>query len=550
VHSIKGGSAYFSLIEMSKCSHLLENMLHEVRDGKRTLDEKLKALLLTYIDVQKEVMKRAKECASANVAMTTSAQAQEFLGDLHSYAHGEVKLAPVSVAPSLEAVAPSRATPTQEHSPAPERAASAAASEASADKGDKLQVKNFVKVDTARLDQLIDSIGEMVIYSSMLVRQCREHLEGDQVVMNTTHRVEKFGRDLQDIGMSMRLVPIKGLFQKMSRLVWDASKKLGKELDFQVDGEDTELDRNLIDKLADPLMHMVRNAIDHGIESPEVREAAGKPRAGRVKLAAYHAGGSIHIEISDDGKGLDPEKLIAKAIEKGVITRSQRLTNEEAYQLIFAAGFSTAAVVTDISGRGVGMDVVRRNVESLRGRIRIRSEVGRGSTFTIELPLTLAIIDGIQVRVGKENFIIPSLSIVEFVRPTRDTINTTLDRGETFAFREKYLPVFRLSHLYGIESPLKDLSEGALVVVENGTEFVALAVDAILGEYSTVIKNLGPMFADQKGTAGCAIMPDGDISLILDVRTLIELAREVYRAPSGNRGTQLNARDTASDSHA
>jgi two-component system chemotaxis sensor kinase CheA len=249
-------------------------------------------------------------------------------------------------------------------------------------------------------------------------------------------------------------------------------------------------------------------------------------------LAAFHAGGSVHIQISDDGKGLDPEKLIAKAVEKGIISANQRLSNEEAYQLIFAAGFSTAAVVTDISGRGVGMDVVRRNVESLRGRIRIRSEVGRGSTFTIELPLTLAIIDGIQVRVGRENFIIPSLSIVEFVRPEPGSISTALDRGETFAFRDKYLPVFRLSHLYDIESSTNNLCDGALVVVENGTEYVALAVDAILGEYSTVIKNLGAMFADQKGTAGCAIMPDGDISLILDVRSLIELAREVYSPPA------------------
>jgi len=456
--------------------------------------------------------------------MATSGQAQTFLDDLHSYASGVQE--PTQKESSREVTpAPKTSSPAPRPTPEGEK-------ESGGDNGEKLQVKNFVKVDTARLDHLIDSIGEMVIYSAMLVRQCREQLEGDQVVMNTTHRVEKFARDLQDVGMSMRLVPIKGLFQKMSRLVWDTSKKLGKELDFRVEGEDTELDRNLIDKLADPLMHMVRNALDHGIESPEGRQAAGKPRAGHVKLAAYHSGGSIHIEISDDGKGLDPDKLITKAIEKGVISPNQRLSNEEAYQLIFAAGFSTAAVVTDISGRGVGMDVVRRNVEALRGRIKIRSEVNKGSTFIIELPLTLAIIDGIQVRVGTENFIIPSLSIIEFVRPSKGSVSSTLDRGETFMFRERYLPVFRLSSLYGIESSISDLTQGAMVIVEHGTEYIGLFVDAILGEYSTVIKNLGPLFADQKGTAGCAIMPDGDISLILDVRSLVELARAVYLPPA------------------
>lgn len=517
VHSIKGGSAYFSLIEMSKCSHVLENLLHEVRDGKRVLDETLRALLLAYIDLQKDVLTRAKSCSAAAVQMTTSSDAQNFLASLDAYAKGATQ---PKVMPEQTSVAPvavnSNAAAPEAPAPAGENAA----------RGEKLEIKNFVKVDTTRLDLLIDSIGEMVIYSAMLVRQCREKLEHDQTIMNTTHRVEKFARDLQDIGMSMRLIPIKGLFQKMSRLVWDAGKKLGKQIEFEVEGEDTELDRNLIDKLADPLMHMVRNAIDHGIESPEVREKAGKPRQGSVRLSAFHSGGSIHIQVIDDGKGLDPDKLIAKAIEKGIIRDTDRLTKQEAFQLIFAAGFSTAAVVTDLSGRGVGMDVVRRNVESLRGRIQIESEVGKGSVFTIELPLTLAIIDGIQVSVGQEYFIVPSLSIVEFVRPSASSISHALDQGQTFLFRNRYLPVFSLATLYGIEPRAKQPTDGTMIVVENGSEQVALLVDSILGEYSTVIKSLGPVFADQKGLAGCAIMPDGGVALILDVRSLVELARK------------------------
>jgi len=329
--------------------------------------------------------------------------------------------------------------------------------------------------------------------------------------------------------MSMRLIPIKGLFQKMSRLVWDVGRKLGKEVVFQTEGEDTELDRNLIDKLADPLMHMVRNSMDHGIEATEERLAKGKTKAGKVKLSAFHAGGSIHIRISDDGRGLNPDKLIQKAVEKGIITEGQKLSQEEAFHLIFAPGFSTAAAVTDISGRGVGMDVVRRNVENLRGRISITSEVDKGSTFTIEIPLTLAILDGIQTRVGIETFVIPSLSILEFVRPQRGMITHTLDRGETLNLRGMFLPVYRLGRLFGFESEVHSPQDSTMVIVQSNNDVVALMVDEILGECSTVIKSLGGMFENQEGITGCAIMPGGNIALILDMPSLIVLARKSYR---------------------
>lgn len=512
IHSLKGGSAYFTLEEMMRSSHILENFLSEVRDGKRRLDSRLHSLLLVYIDLQKDILKRAKVASASGTRMTFSKSSKNFLKSLDSYERGTMK---VEV----------QAEPSPEDASAEQAAEEPEVVESS---GTKLQVKDFVKVDTTRLDHLIDSIGEMVIYSSMLVRHCRELLGNHEGVMDTTHRVEKFSRDLQDIGMSMRLVPIKGLFQKMSRLVWDTSKKLGKNIQFSMHGEDTELDRNLIDKLADPLMHMVRNALDHGVEPSAEREAKGKPKAGTVTLSAFHAGGSIHIQIKDDGRGLNPEKLFAKAVEKGIVQPGQKLTQNEMYQLIFAPGFSTAATVTDISGRGVGMDVVRRNVESLRGRIHIQSEIDKGSTFTIELPLTLAIIDGIQIRVGAEHFIVPSLSIVEFVRPNAGMITNALDIGETFHFRGKYLPVFRLADLYGIDSEHLDPERATMIVVENSEELVALMVDEVLGQYSTVIKNLGPAFEDGKGLAGCAIMPNGDVALILDIRSLVQLARASY----------------------
>ncbi|MFN8389441.1 MAG: chemotaxis protein CheA [Bdellovibrionota bacterium] len=509
VHSLKGGSAYFQLEEMMQCSHILENFLSQVRDGARVLDPELNRLLLTYIDLQKDTLLRAKQALHHGGVMTRAAASVEFLGALDRYGKGTEAAASPAVAKTSQA-------PTSE-------------SDGTGQRAGKLSIKEFVKVDTNRLDHLIESIGEMVIYSSMLIRDCRELLGTNEGVMNTAHRVEKISRDLQDIGMSMRLVPIKGLFQKMSRLVLDTSGKLGKSIQFTMQGEDTELDRNLIDKLADPLMHMVRNSLDHGIEGGEEREQKGKSRTGNVTLSAYHAGGNIHIQIRDDGRGLNPEKILAKAVEKGIVPAGQKLPESEIFQLIFAPGFSTAAVVTDISGRGVGMDVVRRNVESLRGRIHIQFEVDKGSTFTIELPLTLAIIEGIEIRVGTEFFIVPSLSIVEVVRPKREMITNALDSGETFHFRGKYLPVFRISSLYGIPAEFSEACESTIIVVENGHELVALMVDEVLGQCSTVIKSLGPAFEDGKGLAGCAIMASGDVALILDIRFLVQLARSVYR---------------------
>ncbi len=523
VHSIKGGSAYFGLKEMMECSHILENFLSEVREGTRSLDSGLSDLLLTYVDLQKEVLKRAKQAVGADGAMTWTPASQDFLKALERYGQQEESAPPAPGAANTPSPEEVRSSADREHEPS---------TQVSDRGGEKVAIKNFVKVDTSRLDLLIDSIGEMVIYSSMLIRQCRSILHNDEVVMNTTHQVEKFSRDLQDIGISMRLVPIKGLFQKMSRLVWDTSKKLGKEVTLTIEGEDTELDRNLIEKLADPLMHMVRNALDHGLEGPDERVSSGKGRSGSLKLSAKHSGGGIHICIQDDGRGLNPQKLIAKAVERGIIAEGAVLSEADTFNLIFAPGFSTAAQVTDLSGRGVGMDVVKKNVEALRGRIRIASTVGKGSTFTIELPLTLAMIDGIQVRVGRETYIIPSLSIVEFIKPKPSMFTHTLDRGEAFHFRGRYLPVYRLCNLYGIPSEQSTAHSGAVAVVESNGEQVALAVDEILGECSTVIKNLGALFEEGRGIAGCAIMPDGDVALIIDIHSLIAFARSNYAVSS------------------
>jgi two-component system chemotaxis sensor kinase CheA len=506
IHSIKGSCSYFGLKEVAETSHKTENLLDEVRNGKRPFNPELTALILHYLDLQRQLIRRAREAAHSNTLVQRLDDTQPYLKELDDLVKGKA-------APAAAPVAP---------------AASAESSESGA-KGEKLEVKSYIKVDTRRLDQLIDAIGEMGIYSSMLIEKARYLLSEDESTLKVTHQLEKFVRDLQYIGMSMRLVPIRGLFQKMSRLVWDLSRKIGKDIKLVTEGEDTELDRTLIDILADPLMHMIRNALDHGVEPPDEREQAGKHRQGNVRLSAFHANGSIHIKIQDDGRGLNPEKLIKKAIEKGIVRPEQKLTNEEAFALIFAPGFSTAAQVTDVSGRGVGMDVVKRNIESIRGRIKIESVVGKGTIFTIELPLTLAVLDGIVVSIAGEKYIIPVLSIIEFMRPTPEMITKTCDRGETFSFRGKYLPLFRLSEILELKDSGKEPTEGNVIVLETQGAQFAIVVDEIVGSYSTVIKSLGEMYSSSQGLAGCTIMSTGDVCLILDVSSLLVLARDTYQ---------------------
>ncbi len=530
IHSIKGSSSYFGLKEITETSHVLENLLDEVREGKREFEQPLTELVLKYLDLQRGLLAQARSSLEKGVPLVRGEASAQYLHALVVYQNGEAAQPQLPLAPVVATPAAASA-PRTEAKVAPVIAPShpAGTDSESTAKGEQLEVKTYIKVDTKRLDQLIDAIGEMGIYCSMLIQRCRGAFAGDESLMKVTHQVEKVTRDVQNIGMSMRLIPIRGLFQKMSRLVWDLSRKMGKDIKFSMEGEDTELDRTIIDKLADPLMHMVRNSLDHGIEPPEDRRAAGKPPVGRVRLSAYHAGGSIHIRIEDDGRGMDPQKLVKKAIEKGVLPPDAKLTPAEAYQLIFAAGFSMAAVVTDVSGRGVGMDVVKRNIESMRGRVNIDSQLGRGTIFTIELPLTLALMDGIEVLVGEEHFIIPMLSVIEFIRPGARTMTRTFDRGETFFFRGQYLSVFRLGDLFGIEARCKEPTEANFVILEAHGERYALMVDDIVGSYATVIKSLGSMFEQNKGLAGCAIMAQGDVAVILDVWSLLVLAREHYR---------------------
>jgi two-component system chemotaxis sensor kinase CheA len=382
-----------------------------------------------------------------------------------------------------------------------------------------------IKVSTDRLDNLINMAGELVIAQLMVTEEVNMNLTVEHELARKVAHQSKIVRELQELSMSMRMVPIHGVFQKMARLVRDLSRKADKDIMFTTFGEDTELDRSIVDKIANPLVHMVRNSVDHGIETKEERAKAGKDPAGHVELRAFHQAGNIVIEIQDDGKGLDKERILKKAIDNGVIDSGQELSDEEIFKLIFHAGLSTAQKITSISGRGVGMDVVKKNIESLRGRIDISSEPGKGTTFTIRLPLTLAIIDGQVVKIGEERYIIPINSVVRSLRPNSGQLSSVQNLGEMVMVRGKLLPLVRLYKLFKVVPTTEDPTQSLLVVVEEDNKKCCLLVDELLGQQQVVIKSLGEGLGKVKGISGGAIMGDGRARLILDIPGLMEIAQ-------------------------
>jgi len=379
-----------------------------------------------------------------------------------------------------------------------------------------------VKVNTAKLDYLVDMAGEMVIAESLVRHDPDLKTIKSQRLQRNVAQLMRITTELQKTAMAMRLVPIGPLFRRMARLVRDLSRQFGKQVEMQTEGDDIELDRNIVEELADPLMHMVRNAMDHGIEPPKERLDRGKNPTSRFILRALHHGGQVVIEIADDGRGLDRDKILEKAIQRGLISSGQGLADSEIYGLIFEPGFSTATQVTNVSGRGVGMDVVRRHIEKLRGRIEIQSQPGMGASFLLKLPLTLAIIDGLVVGVGRERFIVPLFAVREMFRPTEKTLWTVQQRGEMALVRDKLLPVFRLYKKFNMEPRSENPFESVLIVAEAEGERFCMLVDELIGKQEVVIKSLGETFKDVGGIAGGAILGDGRVGLILDLERLFK----------------------------
>ena len=394
-----------------------------------------------------------------------------------------------------------------------------------------------IRVETGKIDGLINMVGELVITQSML-GLLGELIEEKQAVTpqdieklrDGLMQLERNTRELQENVMQVRMMPISFTFSRFPRLVRDLSSKLGKKIDLKLVGETTEVDKTVIEKIGDPLVHLVRNSLDHGIEGPEVRVAAGKTENGTIELNAYHQGGNIVIEIKDDGGGMDKDVLLGKAIDKGLVSEDDVLSDKQIYELIFMPGFSTAAVVSDVSGRGVGMDVVRRNIQELGGGVEIDSVLGVGTTITIRLPLTLAILDGQTVTVGKENYIIPIISIIESIQVKPDQVNRVGGQGETFKLRDEYIPVIKLHEVFGnSDKNLIDLSEGLLVIVEADGEHVGLFVNDLLGQQQVVIKSLKSNYKKIEGFSGATILGDGSVALILDMPGILSLNKKLIK---------------------
>jgi two-component system chemotaxis sensor kinase CheA len=390
-----------------------------------------------------------------------------------------------------------------------------------------------IRVETNKIDKLFDLVGELITIESMVTNNPDLKNLDLPNFNKSANMLNKITRELQEITMSVRMMPLDGLFNKMKRLVRDVSMKMNKKIDFSISGEETEMDKNVIDEIADPLVHILRNAIDHGVETPEKRIENGKDETGKVSLSARYEGNEILIVIKDDGAGIERERIVQKALDKGIITQDpDKMTDQEVFKLIFEPGFSTAAAVTDISGRGVGMDVVKKNIEKLRGSVDIDSKLGEGSTFIMRIPLTLAIMEAMVIRIGNSMFALPILSVTESFKAEREKVSQTMDGLELIQIREEILPIIRLNEVFNKQADSNDITDGILITIESRTKKVCLYADEIIGQQQAVIKSLTDYIGKAPGLMGCMILGDGSIGLIIDIESLLDMTEinieEVY----------------------
>ena len=538
-HTFKGNAGVMNFVVLQRLTHELESLLDAARRGTFQLGRESIDLILQGADILKRyVTELSSQLSGVEVGRKISLPIPSLVRRAHRMlTTGSGPVPAKSSAPVVQNRAPASveipaiSSTTVQPIPTPVFAATQpvaspeppAKQVAPTKQAPASSAVGIVRVDTLKLDGLIDLVGELVIAQSMVVQNPDLKNITSEHLSRSLGQLRGITSDLQRTAMSLRMVPIRNTFQKMARLVRDLATQQGKEIHLVLDGEDTELDRNIVEELSDPLIHMIRNSADHGIEATDRRIADGKPRAGTITLRAFHQGGFIVIQIQDDGKGLVPDRILAKAVERGLVKPDNSLDEQEIFELIFAPGFSTAEQITDVSGRGVGMDVVRRNIEKMRGKIEIQSVAGAGTTFTLFVPLTLAIIEGLLVGVGDQRYIIPTLSVRESFRPLPGMVTTVHGRGEMVHVRGRLTPMLRLGdHLHTPVNAV-DPTQGIVVVVEAGQDSRCLLVDELIGKQEVVIKSLGEMFHNQTAFAGAAILGDGRVGLILDIHALVKL---------------------------
>jgi two-component system chemotaxis sensor kinase CheA len=505
-HTVKGNAGILGIISIQEFAHKVETLLDLARSGKHPMGPTEIDVVLKTVDLLKLVIDELPARAVGKPTTDVSARRRELMDRVDALIAG-------SMPPPSQVAAPGVAASAQ---------AQSSGDDAGVWKVNRAEDQSTVKVDTKKLDNLVDMVGELVIAQAILAEDPALRSAGERLSRRLAH-VKRITSDLQRDTMAMRMVPIRQTFQKMSRLARDLSRKFERPCNLQLAGEETELDRKVVEHLTDPLMHMMRNAIDHGVEPPERRLAAGKPATAELKLSAFHRAGFIVVELADDGAGLDTDQILAKGVTLGLIPEGARPDPSEIHQLIFQPGFSTAAKVTELSGRGVGMDVVRRNIEALRGRIDIQTVRGKGTTFSIQLPLTLAIVDGILLGVGADRFVIPTFAVLESLRPLPEQVQTLQGQACMVQVRDRLYPLLHLGEVFGIAGARQRISEGTVIICHDSGRSIALAVDELIGKQEVVIKGLGEMFRGVRGIAGGAILGDGRIGLILDTGGLLSL---------------------------
>ncbi|HUU41165.1 MAG TPA: chemotaxis protein CheA [Desulfatiglandales bacterium] len=547
-HTIKGVSGFLNFNKINKLSHTVENLLDKARDGELCVDGEIIDIILNGVDILKKMIEEVRASLDAGTPSEGGIEIGGIVGKVEdilrrSEGIGERHLGEILIEKGVvseqdleESLELQKKDPdkkigeilVERKKVETKEVVSALREQKKFSKSVSLQIK----VDTGKLDNVVDMVGELAIAQSML-RQ-NEQIIGmrDRKLYQIINQLNQITSGLQRTGMSLRMVPIMNTFQKMLRLVRDLAKKAGKEVQLVMSGEDTEIDRNMVEEIYEPMVHMIRNSIDHGLEKPEERESAGKPRQGTIYLRAYHRGGDIVIEIEDDGRGLNREKILEKAKSSGLIAKEERLTDAEINNLIFHPGLSTAEKISDISGRGVGMDVVRNKIKKLRGRVEVQSLTGKGATVIIRLPLTLAIVDGMIVKVASERYIIPTLSVQESFRPKKSECHTVKKKGEMIMVRNNLIPLIRLDRLLGRNGNSSSHSidcypwEKLVVIVENQEKRRCLLIDELLGQEEVVIKSIGGGLKTVKGIAGGAILGDGRVGLILDIAGIFQIAAE------------------------
>ncbi len=539
-HSIKGVASFLNLETIRSLAHSLENLLDKARNGEISVTPSMIDVVLDGSDALKTLIgqlrdntegKKIDEAALDIPALKTRiVRIEQGL----EAGKGDKKVGEILVDEGIiskekldEALKINKNTPDkkigqtliEEGIVKPKQVSQALRKQV-----DQVTDLTTIRVDTTKLDDLIDMVGELVITQSMIQQDLKNQLNADKQLTRDISQFFRITSTLQQVSMTLRMIPIKQTFQRLTRLVRDLAKNSGKNISVELIGEDTEIDRNMVDEIYNPLVHMIRNSVDHGLETSEDRIQRGKSEKGLIQLKAYHRGGNVVIEITDDGKGLDKNKILQKALKNGIIASAEGLADSEIYKFIFLPGLSTAEKVTDVSGRGVGMDVVRRAVEKLRGKIEIESAVGVGTTFITRFPLTLAIIDGMIVKVGTECYILPTLSIRQALRPSIDAYTNIVGKGEMLDAMGRLMPLIRLYEIFNIEPKHREPWDGIVVVVDGESGSKCLLVDTIIGKAEVVVKSLGEGLKSIKGVAGGAILGDGRIGLIIDIEGLFELS--------------------------